>query len=125
MHTAYHYAVGRCLHIEIEIRECSLLCRAVNQTHDIHIPTLERRAYNPHFYPRPQSTIAPVAMTTTKPPKTEADDAAAEWKFLDEIYTLLNDNGVLNTMPTDTIVRFRHPDELKVSLAGQCFPRQT
>lgn len=65
------------------------------------------------FNYHPQRNYITVAMTTTKSSKTEAD-VGAEWKFLDEIYSLLNENGVLNTEQSEPVVRFRHPDELMV-----------
>lgn len=45
---------------------------------------------------------------------TNGDVETRDWEFLDEIYTILKDGGVLNTQQSEPIVRFRHPEELKV-----------
>lgn len=45
---------------------------------------------------------------------TTTTTTAAEWEFLSEIYALLADGGALNTKQSEPIVRFQHPDELKV-----------
>lgn len=42
-------------------------------------------------------------------------NTTAEWEFLNEIYALLANGGALNTEQSQPIVRFQHPDELKVS----------
>lgn len=46
---------------------------------------------------------------------SNGDVQAADWEFLNEIYAILKEGGVLNTPQSEPIVRFRHPDELKVS----------
>lgn len=39
-----------------------------------------------------------------------------EWEILKDVYTMLIDGKVLNTPADEPIVRFKHPEELRVSL---------
>lgn len=38
-----------------------------------------------------------------------------EWDILSKVYSLLKDENVLDTPATEPIVRFEHPENLKVS----------
>lgn len=38
-----------------------------------------------------------------------------EWDILSKVYSLLKDENVLDTPATEPIVRFEHPEKLKVS----------
>lgn len=38
-----------------------------------------------------------------------------EWQILNDVYTMLIDGKVLNTPNDEPIVRFKHPEELRVS----------